>query len=211
MYTTFILIGADILFYKTIKQDVSFELSEKKSKFICSLFYTNSIDKAEDKIAYIKKKYNDARHNVFAYIVQENNDGEPQGTAGKPILSILEKRKITNICCIITRYFGGVLLGSGGLVRAYSSTCIGAIDKSEIIMMKECDVISILSSYNFYNTITNIVENYSCGISDRQFTDKVLFNISIVKEETENFIYNIVNLSNNMIEYRILGSVFLNL
>ncbi len=205
------------MFYKTIKQNAYFELSEKKSKFICNIFTIDSIYKAEKKILEIKKNYNDARHNVFAYIVQKNNykklsdDGEPQGTAGKPILYILEKNELSNVCCVITRYFGGVLLGAGGLVRAYSSACMGAIDKSEIILMKECDVISILSSYNFYNIITNISENYSCNISDRQFTDKVLFNISIVKEEREKFIYNIVNLSNNMIEYRILGSIFLNL
>ncbi|MDK2802818.1 MAG: YigZ family protein [Oscillospiraceae bacterium] len=200
-----------------MKQDVSFELSEKKSKFICNIFTIDSIYKAEKRILEIKKKYNDARHNVFAYIVQEkkykkfSDDGEPQGTAGKPILYILEKNELSNVCCVITRYFGGILLGVGGLIRAYSGACMGAIDKSGVILMKECYVISILSSYNFYNIIINISENYSCDISDRQFTDKVLFNISIVKEETDKFIYNIVNLSNNMIEYKILGSIFLNL
>ena len=119
--------------FKTIlEKNVTAELVEKKSKFIANIFYVESVNEAEEKIKNVKKQYYDAKHNCFAYIISEDNvltkrfsdDGEPSGTAGAPMLDILEKQKLYNVVVIVTRYFGGILLGTGGLVRAYSDFII---------------------------------------------------------------------------------------
>lgn len=123
----------------TIKSNIKEELVVKKSKFICSLINVNNKKEAESKIKEIKKKYYDARHNCIAYRIIEDDtivekssdDGEPSGTAGAPMLNILQKNNLCNVLAIVTRYFGGILLGTGGLVKAYSDTLLLAIEKSE--------------------------------------------------------------------------------
>ena len=125
--------------FVTIKENVQTEITEKKSKFIANLFYIENLEEAEKLIKQTKKKYHDARHNCIAYrvidkgqmIEKSSDDGEPSGTAGQPMLSILQKNNLSNILVIVTRYFGGILLGTGGLVRAYSNSLLSAIEKSE--------------------------------------------------------------------------------
>ena len=125
----------------TIKQNVQTELVVKKSKFICNLIKVESQEEVENMIKTFKKKYHDARHNCVAYRVIENeqiiekssDDGEPSGTAGGPMLNILQKNNLCNVLVVVTRYFGGILLGTGGLVRAYSDVTLQAIDIIEKI------------------------------------------------------------------------------
>ena len=125
----------------TIKENVSSEIVEKKSKFIANLFYVESVKEAEEIIKQTNKKYFDARHNCIAYrivedeqIVEKSSDnGEPSGTAGAPMLNILQKNNLANVLVIVTRYFGGILLGTGGLVRAYSNSLLQAIENSIIV------------------------------------------------------------------------------
>ena len=128
--------------FKTIlEKNTTTEIIEKKSRFIANLFYVETPQEAENKIKQIKKKYYDAKHNCFAYITLNENeiqkkcsdDGEPSGTAGAPMLEILEKQSIYNVVVIVTRYFGGILLGTGGLVRAYSDSLKEAIKKSTLV------------------------------------------------------------------------------
>lgn len=127
--------------FKTIKKDTTAEIVEKKSKFIANLFYVETVEEAEEKVKEIKKKYFDARHNCFAYSVYTkdrivnrfSDDGEPSGTAGGPMLNLLNGNNITNAVVIVTRYFGGILLGTGGLVRAYTDASKAAIDENEIV------------------------------------------------------------------------------
>ena len=122
----------------TILKDETVEIVEKKSKFIANISYVESVEEAETKIKDIKKKYYDAKHNCIAYRVIENgrivekasDDGEPSGTAGGPMLNILQKNNLCNLVVVVTRYFGGILLGTGGLVRAYSDATQKAIEKS---------------------------------------------------------------------------------
>ena len=122
----------------TILNDETAEIVEKKSKFIANLIHVESIEDAENKIKEIKKKYYDARHNCVAYRVSEggqiveksSDDGEPSGTAGGPMLNILQKNNLCNLVVIVTRYFGGILLGTGGLVRAYSDATLQVIEKA---------------------------------------------------------------------------------
>ena len=123
----------------TIKSDISSEIVEKKSKFIANLIKVENREEAEEKIKEIKKKYYDARHNCVAYRIVEkdsliekaSDDGEPSGTAGGPMLNILRNQNLANILVVVTRYFGGILLGTGGLVRAYSDATIKAINSAD--------------------------------------------------------------------------------
>ena len=116
--------------FLTINENIESEITVKKSKFICNLIKIEKQEEAEEQIKKIKKKYHDARHNCVAYRVQENDtivekasdDGEPSGTAGKPILNVLQKKNMTNVLCVVIRYFGGIKLGAGGLVRAYTKS-----------------------------------------------------------------------------------------
>ncbi len=124
--------------YKTIKNNENYEIIEKKSRFIGHIFEVQTINDAENIIKQIKKKYHDARHNCYAYRILENNqimqkssdDGEPASTAGLPILNVLEKNQLVNVLIVVTRYFGGILLGTGGLVKAYSNCAIRMFAKS---------------------------------------------------------------------------------
>ena len=130
--------------FSTIEKNVTAEVVDKKSKFIANFIYVDDVIKAEQLIKETRKKYFDARHNCIAYRIIENDqiiekssdDGEPSGTAGAPMLNILQKNNLANVLIIVTRYFGGILLGTGGLVRAYSDSLLKAIDQANII--KKC-------------------------------------------------------------------------
>ena len=125
--------------FLTINENIESEITVKKSKFICNLIKIETQEEAEEQIKKIKKKYHDARHNCVAYRVQENDtivekasdDGEPSGTAGGPMLNILQKNNLCNVLVVVTRYFGGILLGTGGLVRAYSDSMQNALELTE--------------------------------------------------------------------------------
>ena len=129
------------MFY-TILENNCAEITEKKSKFICNVFHIESVQEAENIIAQTRKKYHDARHNCYAYriadgdLYKSSDDGEPSGTAGVPILNILNGKNLSNVLVIVTRYFGGILLGTGGLVRAYSLATTEAIDSSKLTLME---------------------------------------------------------------------------
>lgn len=140
---------------KTIEKEVSAEIVEKKSKFIGNLFYVENVKEAEAKLEEICKKYHDARHHCFAYrIIGENSvmerasdDGEPSGTAGAPMLQLLNKNELVNILVVVTRYFGGILLGTGGLVRAYSQATSEAVQKASWIDLEKGEVVKLPVSY----------------------------------------------------------------
>ena len=142
--------------YLTIIEDKTAEIVEKKSKFIADIFYIENSQQAEEKIKYIKKKYYDAKHHCIAYRVVENNqlierssdDGEPSGTAGAPMLNILQKNNLCNIVVIVTRYFGGILLGTGGLVRAYTKSVTECLKVTDMMDLEEGYKIRLKFNYN---------------------------------------------------------------
>ena len=142
--------------FYTIEKNVETEIVVKKSKFIANIFYISTNKEAEEKIKEIKKKYFDARHNCFAYRVVENDniiekssdDGEPSGTAGGPMLNILQKNNLANILIVVTRYFGGILLGTGGLVRAYSDALLEALEKTQKVKIVSGLELEVTLSYN---------------------------------------------------------------
>ncbi len=156
--------------FKTIKEDTSAEIIEKKSRFIANVFYIENVEEAEEKIKEIKKKYFDARHNCFAYriateskIVERfSDDGEPSGTAGAPMLTVLAGNNLANILVVVTRYFGGTLLGTGGLIRAYTLSVKSALEKTNFEEKVKGLKVELQISYQdfekfkYYCTVKNI-------------------------------------------------------
>ena len=151
---------------KVIIQPTTAEIIEKKSRFIANLFYVASVEEADAKLLEIKKKHYDAKHNCFAYVlgvnaetVKSSDDGEPQGTAGHPMLDILKGNNLTNCIAIVTRYFGGTLLGTGGLVRAYSESLKAAIANAKTSELLNAYTVSFAINYDDYGKVENLVQN----------------------------------------------------
>ena len=194
----------------TIKEHIQSEIVEKKSKFIANIFFVESVEEAENKIKETKKKYHDARHNCSSYRVLEqgkiveksSDDGEPSGTAGGPMLNILQKRDLVNVVVIVTRYFGGILLGTGGLVRAYSDVTQNAIDEAEkiqIILGKEFEVkvdYSNLEKLKYYARTNNI------NISKIEYENEIICILQISNENINKFLDDIEKKNLNIIEYK---------
>ena len=178
--------------FKTIKENASAEIVEKKSKFIANIFYVESREEAEEKIKEVNKKYHDARHNCYAYrivtedgiIEKSSDDGEPSGTAGAPMLTILSKNNYANILVIVTRYFGGILLGTGGLVKAYSSSCALGIEKAGIIEKNIADLYKIEVNYTDVDKFKYFAKNNDIIILKEEYLENVILELA-VKEKSE--------------------------
>ncbi len=149
--------------YKTPTTAGSGEFVEKRSRFIGYCMPVATEQEATDFIAQIRSRHWDARHNVYAYSLREGNikrysdDGEPSGTAGMPVLDVITKNEVYNVCVVVTRYFGGILLGTGGLVRAYSQGAKLALDAGRVALMEYCAVCSLRCTYNQYGKVSSII------------------------------------------------------
>ncbi|RIA75624.1 putative YigZ family protein [Anaeroplasma bactoclasticum] len=164
----------------------------QKSIFITRIFRVDSISMVEEKLAEIRKKHYDAKHNCYAYILGDNqeiqkasDDGEPQKTAGAPMLDVLKKNNMTNILAIVTRYFGGILLGAGGLVRAYSSSVSECLKLATLYDTKLQTKFSLITSYQGYNTLLKVIPYIT--LEDTSFTDQVLITGSLDIDKYELF------------------------
>lgn len=162
-----------------IKETYENTIIIQKSEFITRIFRVDSLDEIEEKLAYIRKKHYDARHNCYAYILGDNqeiqkasDDGEPSKTAGAPMLEVLKKNNMTNILAVVTRYFGGILLGAGGLVRAYSSSVSECLKKAKLYETKLQERFTLTTSYQGYNTILKVFPYIT--IEDTSFTNEVI-------------------------------------
>ena len=183
----------------TILNDEIAEIVEKKSKFIANLIHVESIEEAENKIKEIKKKYHDARHNCVAYRVSEcgqiveksSDDGEPSGTAGAPMLNILQGNNLCNIIVIVTRYFGGILLGTGGLVKAYSDTTKKVIQKSELVFQKDGFEIEIETGYSNLENFKYYCKNSNINIIKIEYFENIVIKIEIEKSKKDAFFKDI--------------------
>lgn len=174
--------------FKTIlEKNTTAEIIEKKSRFIANLFYVETPQEAEDKIKQVKKKYYDAKHNCFAYITLNGNeiqkkcsdDGEPSGTAGAPMLEILEKQSIYNVVVIVTRYFGGILLGTGGLVRAYSDSLKEAIKKSTLVEQEHGYEAEIKLPYADFEKFKYYCNKNNINIINSEYSDFIICKIEV--------------------------------
>ncbi len=201
----------------TIKNNLIGELVVKKSKFITNIIKVSSKEEAEEEIKKIKKKYYDARHNCIAYRILENekiierfsDDGEPSGTAGQPLLNILEKNNMVNVLVIVTRYFGGILLGTGGLVRAYSESLLNILSKSDIVEIKigiECEVeieYSQLEKFKYY------CKNNDINIKEYKYTEKIVCKIEMDENKKSKILedYKLKNI--NLLNLKILSKKYI--
>ena len=174
--------------FKTIlEKNTTAEIIEKKSRFIANLFYVETPQEAEDKIKQVKKKYYDAKHTCFAYITLNGNeiqkkcsdDGEPSGTAGAPMLEILEKQSIYNVVVIVTRYFGGILLGTGGLVRAYSDSLKEAIKKSTLVEQEPGYEAEIKLPYADFEKFKYYCNKNNINIINSEYSDFIICKIEV--------------------------------
>lgn len=171
--------------YKTVEFENKDEFIEKKSRFIGYVKPVKTQTEATEFINSIKSKHWDATHNVSAYVLRENNiqrssdDGEPSGTAGVPTLDVLLKEGVVDACVVVTRYFGGTLLGAGGLIRAYSHASKIALDSGNIITMAPCKVLSVSVDYSFYDRLNILLDEFNANIENSEFTDNVTVTFSI--------------------------------
>lgn len=181
------------LAYKTVKQSASDEFTEKRSRFIGYVCPVKTQAEATAFIAEIQKKHWDAKHNVYAYILREggikrySDDGEPQGTAGVPVLDVLEKSGVCDAVVVVTRYFGGILLGGGGLVRAYSHAAHLALEAGKIITMGLCAILKIRADYAFHAKLLNFIEGTDAIVLHTKFSDCVTLTLSIAVEKADAF------------------------
>ena len=180
---------------------------EKKSKFICHLFTVTSADEVTEIIKAEKKKYYDAKHHCYAYVMGDDgsdikcsDDGEPSGTAGRPMLDILQKEGLTDILCVVTRYFGGTLLGTGGLVRAYSAALKDAIDKSTFKNETEAVIVKYKYGYNFDARISSYLRDKDIKVLDSEYSDAVEMMIVLEKEMYSAVDADLVNITNGSVE-----------
>lgn len=195
--------------------DDSFEV--KHSEFIGYICPVQTEQEAIDFIRSIREKHRKARHNCYAYILRDNNitrysdDGEPSGTAGTPILDVLQKEGLSNICCVVTRYFGGILLGGGGLVRAYSHAAKLAVDAGGKIEIHDCVKISITADYFLYGKISYTFSDFNLKTLESEFTDRVSLTVLLDCEEENRFVKAVTEATNGQAEIKILEKIFENL
>lgn len=175
--------------YKTVEREASDEFVEKRSRFIGYIKPVATQQQALDFINSVKSKHWDATHNVYAYTLRENNiqrssdDGEPSGTAGVPVLDVLLKERLFDVCVVATRYFGGTLLGAGGLVRAYSHTAKLAVDAGHIVTMAPCIVCRVKVDYSFYDRLNIILSDFGAAVESSDFTDSVSVTFTVKESE----------------------------
>ena len=192
--------------FRTIKEDGQVQEEIKKSRFICHAKRVYSEEEARDFITAIKKEHYKANHNCSAFIVGErseikrtSDDGEPSGTAGIPMLGVLENHNLTNLCVVVTRYFGGIKLGAGGLIRAYAGSVALAIKEIGVVEIKEQAGIAIQMSYAQYQEYGNFLKEHKLIELETNFTDQVDTIIYVNKEEKENIKATLVEFFNGKV------------
>lgn len=187
--------------YKTIKGEATGTIYEKKSEFIGYISHAKTEAEAQEYLAKIRKKHYDARHHCYAYIikdegvVRQSDDGEPSKTAGMPILEVLRHSGVEDAIIVVTRYFGGTLLGTGGLVRAYTEGAKAALEAAEVLTYKQCVDLNITVDYSLYDRITTLCQNRNGKIIDTQFTDNVNITIRMLSGTQDELINDLVVLT----------------
>lgn len=201
----------------TIEENNKIELVIKKSKFICDIIKVETIEEAEKNINQIRKKYYDAKHHCIAYrIMQENkviersnDDGEPSGTAGMPMLNILQKNNLCNVLVVVTRYFGGILLGTGGLSRAYSDVTLESIAESTKIKNILGIEIQIVLDYNNLEKFKYYCRKNDISIINISYADVIECKVEIEEDKNEQILEDFELKNINIIEYKILRKKYI--
>ena len=190
--------------YTTLKERGQDEFIEKKSRFIGYAAPASSEEEAVAFINEIRAKHRDARHNVYAYIVNKDgvvnqrysDDGEPQGTGGMPVLDVIQKRGLINCCVVVTRYFGGVLLGASGLVRAYSHGAALAVEAAGLLQVVKCTLVTIEIPYNMYDQVAKYMEGEHFTQESADFGQSVVLTYNIPDGQVDGAVETITNMTN---------------
>lgn len=192
--------------YKTVKNDASEELIEKKSRFIGHCRPVKTQNEAIDFINEIRALHRQATHNVYAYILREDNimrysdDGEPAGTAGVPVLEVLKKENLTDVAVVVTRYFGGVLLGAGGLVRAYGKSAKLGVDAAVRIEKLYCSIYFLRCDYSTYGKVEYLINTEGYILKDSLFENDVCLTVGVQQGREEKFLKDINDISGGSIQ-----------
>ena len=200
--------------YITIKKPSSFEYEDRKSVFIGQAMPVSTEKEALAFIESVRKRYPDARHHVYAYVLRENSimrftdDREPQGTAGMPVLDIIRKRGCTDTVIVVTRYFGGTLLGTGGLVHAYTSAALGALEAAEIIRYDVYAKVSIKVNYSDYGKISASLSELGFRTEDTLYDADVSIIGSIIKGRVDELEENLTEITSGRADFKVLGEEF---
>lgn len=188
--------------YFTVKGLTEASFTEKKSEFIGHIKHIENEDEAVDFINEIRASNRKAKHNVYAYILRDGNisrysdDGEPQGTAGVPVLEVLRKEGLTDVCCVVTRYFGGILLGGGGLVRAYSHSAKIASDAAERLIMCLCRPVTVTADYNLYGKISYALPEFEVKLLDTDYAENVTVKMLVKKDFYTPLVEKLIDITN---------------
>ena len=189
------------------------EFTEKKSRFIGHVWLVESEEEALERITEMKKQNYDASHNCWAYIIKDgpmrfSDDGEPGGTAGNPMMQVLQREQLYNVVCVVTRYFGGILLGAGGLVRAYTKGAKLAIDAAGKSIKRVWTVLYVPCPYSFYERVKLETEAFGGIIRDTQFAAEVELEILVAREQTEAFLEKLTDMTAGTVETMELGQEY---
>ena len=199
--------------YLVPTKDASDEFIEKRSRFIGHIWQVNTEEEAIAHIKKMREQYWDATHNVYAYIIKDgptrfSDDGEPGGTAGMPTLQVLQREGLFNVCCVVTRYFGGILLGAGGLVRAYTKGAKIAVDAAGKSMKRVWDVIWLPVPYSWFERMKIEVANYGGIVRDIQYGADVELEVLTPTGRTQEFLDRVVDVSAGTLEGMITGQEY---
>lgn len=200
--------------YTTVKHEATAEFEEKRSLFIGHAKPVKTEEEAAEFIKEKKREFSDATHNVFGYIIKNgicarySDDGEPQGTAGMPVLDTIRKSGVSDVCVVVTRYFGGILLGAGGLVRAYSNGAKIALEAAEIITYERYAVMSVKASYSDYQKLQPILFKAMAVIDDTEFSDTVTVTFAVKEAVAPSLAEKINETTSGRAETQSLGVRF---
>ena len=198
--------------YKTIAQPVTASFIEKKSEFIGHLAPCRTEEEALAFIQEIRRQHRKATHNCYAYIIRDNNigrhsdDGEPSGTAGAPMFEVLKKEGLTDVCCVVTRYFGGILLGAGGLVRAYTAGVKTAVDAAKIREMRMAQRLKLTLDYSLYGKIGAALSEPDVRVCSEDFAAEVTVELCIAEEKGAGFSERLTDICCGKIKIESLGA-----
>lgn len=201
--------------YLTIGKTGQHELIIKKSKFICSLARTETVEEAQEFIEQVSKKYHDATHNTYAYTlglndnqVKASDNGEPSGTAGIPELKALQLMKLKNVTAVVTRYFGGIKLGAGGLIRAYSNSVTEAAQNIGVVKCVMQQLIQFSIPYNRIDEINHYLEENRISIASQEYTTNVTIQIYLDLDQIQKVEDRLINLLSGKVEFNKLDQRF---
>ena len=181
------------------------EFVEKKSRFIGRIWPVESEEEAQERIRQMEKTYSDAAHNCWAYVIKDgparfSDNGEPGGTAGNPMMQVLQKENLNNVLCVVTRYFGGILLGAGGLVRAYTKGAKIAVNAAGKSIKRVWSVLYIPCPYNFYERVKLETESFGGIIRDTQCGAEVELEILVAQPQAQAFLDKILDMTSGTVE-----------